>query len=145
MQNSKPSALRKTLCTFEIPSVCGSWLLGCSFFSTARWCLCLSFPSPCCPFILCCGGSDHPTFRSLSEGIIPYIAVDFLSPKEEVSSGSSYSTILNSIKKKKKKVKYFICALLQPYFSQCKKKSLDPRLLCPHKLTSTRTSSKHKL
>lgn len=43
----------------------------------------------------CCGGFVHSVFRSSSEGIIPYILVDLLSPSEEVSSGFSFGTILN--------------------------------------------------
>ena len=34
-------------------------------------------------------------FRSFSEGIVPYVAVDLVCPWEEVSSGSSYAALLD--------------------------------------------------
>lgn len=52
------------------------------------------FASPIC-LDLCCGGSLHPVFQSFLEGTILYVAVDLLCLKEEVSSVSSYATILN--------------------------------------------------
>lgn len=46
-------------------------------------------------FTLCFRDSVHPIFRFLLEGIIPYV-VDVLCSWEEVSSGSSFASILNS-------------------------------------------------
>ena len=37
----------------------------------------------------------QPAFRFFKEEIVPYVAVDSVCPWEEVSSGSSYVTILN--------------------------------------------------
>ena len=40
-------------------------------------------------FIACYEGAIQLVLRSFSEGIIPHVAVDFLCPWEEMSSGSS--------------------------------------------------------
>lgn len=53
--------------------------------------LCLSYPSWCCSFISCCGGS---VFWSFSEEITSYIFVNLLYSWKRVSSGSSYANNL---------------------------------------------------
>ena len=40
----------------------------------AKLYVCFSYPSWCRPFILCCGGSIHASFRSLSKTVIPYFS-----------------------------------------------------------------------
>ena len=89
-----PSLLKEKIWTFVIPPDCGSLQPGCGFL-LGETSLCLSSPSQCCPFTLCCGGSVPPAFGFLYEGIIPYVVVDLLCLWKEVSSGSSYATILN--------------------------------------------------
>lgn len=46
---------------------------------------------------LCCGGAIQLVCRSFSEVTDPYVAVDSLPQREGVSSGSSYSAILNCL------------------------------------------------
>ena len=68
-----------------------SWIAmaGVWSFSLVRSCHCLFCVSQCCPFIPCCGGSVPLVLESLSQGIIPYRAVDLLCLWEEMSSASS--------------------------------------------------------
>ena len=70
-------------------------VLGVGFL--VRLGLCLSYLSQCGPFILCCGVAVQVVLWFLSEGIAPYVAVDVLCPWEEMSSGSSYATILTCL------------------------------------------------
>lgn len=53
----------------------------------ARLHLCLSYPSQCDPFTVCCERVVQLVFRSFPEGIVLYVAVDWLPvidiPKEE--------------------------------------------------------------
>lgn len=59
----------------------------------ARAYLCLSYPSQCHPFTICCRGTIHLVFRTFSDEIILYVVVEFLCC--EVYSASSYTAILN--------------------------------------------------
>lgn len=62
------------------------------------------YPSQCCPLTLCCGGSVHSAFRSLSKeyssiGTIPYVVADLLYPwKKARSSGSSCTAIFSVLR-----------------------------------------------
>lgn len=53
----------------------------------ARPWLCFSYSSQCGPFIISCGGALHLVFRFFPEGTDPYVAMDFVCPLEEGSSG----------------------------------------------------------
>lgn len=65
------------------------------FFFLCSDSLCLSSTSWCYPSTLCCGSSVHSVFKSLSEGVIPYIVRDLSYPWQEVSLRSSYTVIVN--------------------------------------------------
>lgn len=47
--------------------------------------LCLSCLSSCGPFIICCEGAVQLVFRFLSEGIVPYVALDLLCQWDDVN------------------------------------------------------------
>lgn len=57
----------------------------------------LSYPSRCGPFLYCCEGAIQLVFRSFSERIVLYVAVDLLCLWEEVSSGFFYAAILKNL------------------------------------------------
>lgn len=50
----------------------------------------------CGSIIVCCKGAVQLVFRSFSEGIISYVAMDLVCLRE-VGSGSSYATILDAL------------------------------------------------
>lgn len=60
----------------------------------ARLCLHLSYPFQYGPFTLCLGSPVQVAFRSFSEEIIPYVAVEMLCLWEKVSSRSLYCALL---------------------------------------------------
>lgn len=62
-----------------------------------RWHLGYAYLSQCSPFIVCCEGAVLPVFRSFSEGIFPYIAIDSVYLWEGVSSGISSASILGHL------------------------------------------------
>lgn len=76
---------------------CGSPCLEWVFHFLARPCLFRSYPSQCCPFVPHCGSSVHSLSGLSSEEIIPYAIVYLLCLWEEMSSGSSYNTTLNTL------------------------------------------------
>lgn len=47
-------------------------------------------------FVICCDGAIWLVFRSFFS-IVPHVDVDFVCSCEEVSSGSSYAAILDSL------------------------------------------------
>ena len=59
--------------------------------------LCFFYPSLCGPSIICCAEAVQSALSSSSGGITLYIDLDSVYPWEEVSSGSSYSAILELI------------------------------------------------
>lgn len=61
----------------------------------ARRGLCHFYLSWCGPSIFCWGGTVYLVFISFSEEIVPYVTVDFVCLWEGVSSGSSYTAILD--------------------------------------------------
>ena len=69
---------------------CGSLFLG---WSPGRDCVSASVSQ--CVSIFCCQGTVYLVLRSFSGKDHPHVAVSLLCPLEEVSSGSSYATILN--------------------------------------------------
>lgn len=85
------SLLREMIRIFVIPPVGG--LLSLEFFPGEH----ISYPSRCCPFACECGSFVHPLFRFISMGNFPHIVSALLCLWEEVSSGSSYITILNCL------------------------------------------------
>lgn len=85
----KPCLLRETLLFLQLPPE------GLRLESWARPHPCLSHPSRCGPFILCCGGAVQLVFRVLLEGIFLHMAVYSGYPWEEVSSESSYAANLD--------------------------------------------------
>ena len=91
MWSLNPSFLREMIHIFVIPSVGG--LLSLEFFLGEH----ISYPSRCCPFACGCGSCVHPLFRFISMGNFPHIVSALLCLWEEVSSGSSYITILNCL------------------------------------------------
>ena len=52
-------------------------------------------------------------FRDFSGEVVPYVAADLMCPREE-SPGSSYVTILNWLKTKKKKLKHYSGCCVEP-------------------------------
>lgn len=58
---TKPPLLREKFHICVIPSSCLGWVL--SVYLYVRLSLWLSYSSKCCPFIFCCGVSDHPVSR----------------------------------------------------------------------------------
>lgn len=76
---------------FVIPPVGG--LLSLEFFLGEH----ISYSSRCGPFACGCGSCVHTLFRFISMGNFPHIVSALLCLREEVSSGSSYITILNCL------------------------------------------------
>ena len=72
---------------------------GCLQAMAARAHLCLSPPPPsrCGHFIFCCEGAAHLVFKTVSEEIIPFVAVELVLPWDKVSSVSSHPAILHSL------------------------------------------------
>ena len=58
---------------------------------------CLSYLCECSPFIPVVEGAVQLVFSLFSENFFPHVAVDLKSPRKEVSSGSSYSPILDTV------------------------------------------------
>lgn len=91
MWSWNPSLLKEIIHIFVIPPVGG--LLSLEFFLGEH----ISYSSRCGPFACGCGSCVHTLFRFISMGNFPHIVSALLCLQEEVSSGSSYITILNCL------------------------------------------------
>lgn len=76
-------------CIFEIFPDCGLPCQGWGFWQDHILLL------HCGPLNICCEGDIQLVFRSFSQGIILYVAVDLVRLWKEIISGSSYTTMLD--------------------------------------------------
>lgn len=86
---------RETLNICEILPDCGKW----GFWSYCV--MCLSYPPPWGPFILCCGEALQLVFNSFSKSSVNLSSRSLFLLWGEVSSGSSFTTILNHLQNEK--------------------------------------------
>lgn len=94
-----PLLLMEKIFTFVVPLNCGLLQLKCGIFLDEPSSLPLFLVSRCCSFTPCWGGSVYQFSCVFWEELFQNIVADLLCPWEEVSSGSSYITILSPLSK----------------------------------------------